>query len=540
MEKYQALLNFNAPLNIELLDQAVSEFFAGKTELQRILVQFQNHPRAWVRVDAILDKSKVTQTKHLALNILDSCVKYRWKVLPPPQREGIKSWLVNLIIKLSANPKVVREESALMNKLNLVLVQVAKHEWPHNWPSFIKDIVNSSKKSQTLAANNMQILLLLSEEVFDYSGGHMTQEKMKEMKNSLNKEFTLIFQLCEYILGQSQEPNLLIVTLKTLLRFLHWIPVGFIFETKLIETLCLKFFPISIFQNETLKCLSEIGSLKLQYPKYQSKFVNMFKVVIAHVSKMLTPQTDIAKHYASGNPKIQEFVRHLAIFITGYLKVHVSLLENGDEGARQALQRGLSILLRIAKVDHMVIFKICLEYFSGLVRDLYDTQRLTMPQSALMLGGSKEGPLSPRLALYNGILSELRKVLISKMAKPEEVLIVEDEHGEIVRETLPDTDAIILYKNMRECLIYLTHLDPHDTQNIMQAKLEKQVDQSEWSWHNLNTLCWAIGSISGALDENHEKSFLVRVIKDLLGLCEMKRGKDHKAVIAANIMYVVG
>jgi exportin-1 len=27
---------------------------------------------------------------------------------------------------------------------------------------------------------------------------------------------------------------------------------------------------------------------------------------------------------------------------------------------------------------------------------------------------------------------------------------------------------------------------------------------------------------------------------DLLGLCEQKRGKDNKAVIASNIMYVVG
>ena len=30
------------------------------------------------------------------------------------------------------------------------------------------------------------------------------------------------------------------------------------------------------------------------------------------------------------------------------------------------------------------------------------------------------------------------------------------------------------------------------------------------------------------------------VIKDLLGLTEMKRGKDNKAVVASNIMYIVG
>jgi exportin-1 len=32
----------------------------------------------------------------------------------------------------------------------------------------------------------------------------------------------------------------------------------------------------------------------------------------------------------------------------------------------------------------------------------------------------------------------------------------------------------------------------------------------------------------------------VTVIKELLGLCEAKRGKDNKAIVASNIMYIVG
>merc|ERR1719482_2198357 len=61
-----------------------------------------------------------------------------------------------------------------------------------------------------------------------------------------------------------------------------------------------------------------------------------------------------------------------------------------------------------------------------------------------------------------------------------------------------------------------------------------------WSPAKLNRLCWAIGSISGAMQEADEKRFLVSVVKDLLSLCEMKRGKENKAVVASNIMYVVG
>ena len=144
------------------------------------------------------------------------------------------------------------------------------------------------------------------------------------------------------------------------------------------------------------------------------------------------------------------------------------------------------------------------------------------------------------------------------MAKPEEVLIVEDENGDIIRERTKDTDQIMLYKAMRETLVYLTHLDPVDTQKIMLDLLQKVCDFSfsfvfvsfsclfqvcdgrSWSWHNVNTLSWAIGSISGAQSEEAEKRFLIMVVKDLLTLTEIKQGKPNKAVIASDIMYVVG
>ena len=67
--------------------------------------------------------------------------------------------------------------------------------------------------------------------------------------------------------------------------------------------------------------------------------------------------------------------------------------------------------------------------------------------------------ISARRQRYNQVLSRLRRVMISRMAKPEEVLVVENEQGEVVREFMTDTDSINLYKNMRETLVYLTHLD---------------------------------------------------------------------------------
>ena len=70
-----------------------------------------------------------------------------------------------------------------------------------------------------------------------------------------------------------------------------------------------------------------------------------------------------------------------------------------------------------------------------------------------------------------------------------------------MREFMKEIDTIVLYKSMRELLVFLTHLDVFDTEVILTEKLAKQMDGSEWSWNNLNTLCWAIGSISGVMSE---------------------------------------
>ena len=56
-----------------------------------------------------------------------------------------------------------------------------------------------------------------------------------------------------------------------------------------------------------------------------------------------------------------------------------------------------------------------------------------------------------------------------------QVLIVENDEGEVVREFLKESDTIVLYKQMREVLVYLTHLDVTDTETILVEKLAKQV-----------------------------------------------------------------
>lgn len=56
-----------------------------------------------------------------------------------------------------------------------------------------------------------------------------------------------------------------------------------------------------------------------------------------------------------------------------------------------------------------------------------------------------------------------------------QVIVVEDENGNVVRETMKDNDVLAQYKTMRETLVYLCHLDYEDTENQMLDKLKMQV-----------------------------------------------------------------
>ena len=477
--------------------------------------------------------------------------------------------MVNFIIQSSENEESLKTERTFVNKLNLVLVSILKQEWPHNWPTFINEIISSCHTNLSICENNMAILRLLSEEVFDYSADQMTSAKTKNLKSTMCAEFSNIFQLCSEVLSTANQTSLINATLETLLRFLNWIPLGFIFETQIIDTLRSRFLEVPEFRNISLKCLTEIGGLVIGSSySYDEKLVQMFTEVMTTVSKIIPLSVSLKESYEKSASKDQEFVQNLALFLCNFFSVHLNvsgpqtsrscyanvfqLIENLP--TRDFLNHAHFYLIRISQIDDREIFKICLEYWTKLVQELYEEMQslpitdinplITMNSSGLANGGAPHPNVLANYPLrkhkYSEVLSHLRQVMIEKMVRPEEVLIVENDEGEIVREFVKESDTIQLYKTSRECLVYLTHLDVVDTENIMSDKLARQVDSSEWSWANCNTLCWAIGSISGAMNEETEKRFLVTVIKDLLGLTEMKRGKDNKAVVASNIMYIVG
>lgn len=469
---------------------------------------------------------------------MEKLVQTRWNSLPREQCEGIKNYIVSLVIKTSSTEITSKPEKIFLNKLNLLLVQILKHEWPKHWPNFISEIVNASRSSLPLCENNMIILKLLSEEAFDFSAEQMTTVKAKNLKLQLSGEFSEIFSLCIEILEHATRPSLIVATLEALLRFLKWIPLGYVFQTNLLETLCGRFLNDIRYRAVCISCLTEISALEAD-AENSGKISEMLKGVadVLNVYYPLNQNLNFVAIYQDERNDNPRFIQNTALFLTTCLGKHLKSLE--QHGPFEVVLVAHEYLLRISAVDDREVFKICLEYWNKFVDGLYrEISGGSSASSGLFLDSFNRG--AERKAAYAKILSNLRSVMIDKMVKPEEVLIVEDENGDIVREYVKESDVLAIYAVMRETLVFLTHLDSEDTKRIMLGRLSEQFSANGWNRNELNRICWSVGSISGSMNEEMEKSFVIQVIRDLLSLCEMKKGKDNKAVVASNIMYVVG
>lgn len=203
-----------------------------------------------------------------------------------------------------------------------------KQEWPHQWPSFINEIITSCHSSLSICENNMTILRLLSEEVFDYSAEQMTSTRTKNLKTTMCAEFSQIFQLCQEILSTANQPSLIKATLETLLRFCNWIPLGYIFETNLIDTLRTRFLEVPEFRNVTLQCLTEIGGLQTGgpgQPTYEEQLVKMFTEVLTTISNIIPITLDLKETYPNSNSRDQEFIQNLALFLCNFFSMHLNV-----------------------------------------------------------------------------------------------------------------------------------------------------------------------------------------------------------------------
>lgn len=370
------------PFPIDLLDRIVAELHNGTPQQrqmsQNVLVQFKEDESSWSKVDSILTNTKNNETKYFGLQALEHAIDKRWKVLPREQCEGIKQFIITIIIEITKSSEKMEQEKTYLSKLNIILVKILKHDWPQHWPTALADIVGAAKNGESICQNNLEILRLLSEEIFEYSEDSMVQSKAKHLKEVMCDQFSEVFELCYYIMENSDNEKLVLTCLKTLLKFTTWIPLGYFFKTELISKLCTRLLPYPFFRNATLACLTEIASInsdKDNTKEYEGKFIELYVETYKVIKTIIPLDVDIREAYKKGNDNEQKLVQNLALFLSTFMNNHQKL---AIKACRQEVLEGLAYLVKISYVDDVEVFKICLDYWNSFAQNLYHSSNLNI------------------------------------------------------------------------------------------------------------------------------------------------------------------
>ncbi|KAI8088858.1 armadillo-type protein [Halteromyces radiatus] len=512
------LLESQGPLDVALLDTAVEAFYTGESTMQkqaeRVLTTFQHLPDVWQHVPTILETSQNLRTKFLALRILDDFITVRWHTVPLDTRLSIRNYIVQLVITISCTPNLNALERILMAKLNTVLVQIIKKDWPQNWPDLISELVASSQTNLSLCENNMRILKLLSEEIFDYSKDQLTMARSHKLQSRMKDEVVMILGLCQQVLTSKTAPSTLIqATLETVSRLLSWIPHKFISETQLVPTL------ISLLPENRLlvmECFTTIVGLPLSLDSGQMKPlpVGIYTAVIDYIQKVLPIHQDVTILYQDDGSPAQLFIYQSTLFFTTILSKHVSTLYSFCDPS--LIQVAHTYLLRFSQINDLEVWKTCLEYWEELTTRHVDI-------------------LCKNL---QSLMADLRQLILEHMLPPDEVLLVEDDEGEVTKEYIKGSDTFVIFQSMGKVLSNLTQLDTQGTITFLQGKLISLTQSKQWTLMDMNKLCWAIGSISGSMDEHVENSFLSLVLENLIQLLNDPLSSSSMVTSEASYMIV--
>ena len=102
----------------------------------------------------------------------------RWNIIDQDSKLNMRNFMITQV--LETPDKIVGQPNAasLLTKMNSTLISMVKLEWNNSWQDFIPDICNSASASINKCENALSILLLLSEEVFDFSKGTILRSEV--------------------------------------------------------------------------------------------------------------------------------------------------------------------------------------------------------------------------------------------------------------------------------------------------------------------------------------------------------------------------
>jgi exportin-1 len=533
----ERLLNFEAPLDIGLLDAVMAAFYSSdksqRETANAVLTQFQEHSQAWTKIMPILTNSQDTNTRFFALRILEKVIKSSWKDFNE-QKQSIMNSVVDIIMNLTSSEQLMKSNKLVLQKCNQLLVQILVREFP-NWGRFIQNLLSSAFTSTASCQNCMEILKLLGEELIERSGadGQLPEATRNQVELQPHQDLCYIVTEMGKLLSMSASNfPLASAILEALSSYLDLVPIAHVIRSVSLD-LVISFLLQPISRVAAAKWLIDFVTVvgtkrdKLDI----SILAGLFTRITAQVMSVLPCKQEEVNRFYKSAPK---FLQNLAVLFVTVLKEFASL-NTTDSGFIQSISAAQSYIFLFSLLRNKETVKICLDYWWFLLAKVYKVRQTQGAEIANTLGKA----LLPSFSLCHPL--DFKFKLSSKVVNGrEEVSVAEIEEGEEVDDE-DEEDLSSLFNTFREIYVFLAHIYPKETGELVLQGLQS-LASGQWSLVSLCGLSWVVGCVGEAYSEVEQQQLLTPVLSQLLVMRNSSNAVGSNNVrmnICACLLYIL-
>lgn len=509
-------------VDYKLLDEVINKAQQPTQEGQRcqmILQQFTERDDAIFFTEKMVDMPGLSnRCRFFGCYIMKKFVMDRWELMPLEHREPMKNFVAGHVVQWANSGDI---NSAELRELDVCLVMMIIRDWPQRWPGVVEELIGSSESSAGMCMNNMNILKMLSEEIMEFQGSQrVTSARISQLQARLKDISETIYSLIENVMTRTTDVGVIKSALGTMRAVVKWLDPKFIFETDLPVALCTSYMPQPDFIEPVLAIFGEIASLQNVPSQYENVYGPIFGAIVNALQQIVPQDFEGLRRVAMADKR---FIETLIYSLSAYFGKFGEYIEKSSN--RDQIGIALFWIVSIMKFSSNETdnFISCCEMWANIAKRAFVDN--------VALGD-----------VYKPYFEQVRRVMIEKMARPEEIIMVEDEAtGEMIKEKTRNSASLALYNIMKETMIYLTNLDPDDTMkafNEFIELLQKEIADDSTRTQRVNALCWSAGAITGALAIQPERQFVITVLRVLLELNKVVSTIEDKAVVASGIMFV--
>ena len=397
---FTQLLNTSTPFDqtkLQILEQVINVFYTTTNNQDRqtannLLDQFQKLDISFQYCEFILNNTNSNNTRVLALNIYQSFIKEKWNFLDNDSKLNLRNFLVSMLLKFVTDNNFYgnNQNHFVINKLNIVIVLIAKNEWTTSWPNFISELCTSSKSDPNLCDNNMKLLILLSEEINVFWKNSLTAKKAYELREKMSKEFIEVFNLCQLIINNSNSVSktLLIRAIQLFAEYMNWFPINLTLNQDIMKKTLLNFKDMSSCRTETMKCLGNLFGIKMknlsqqEISAYRNLLTQMYQTFIQIMDEQIVRGKNFAEQYkylethdAAKITGYEEMTHSFEMALINYFKSNIPYIQSYDfpEGTQQVNQflmsyipqisSGLNYLTQFLFMENEEIFQAAVDFW---------------------------------------------------------------------------------------------------------------------------------------------------------------------------------